>query len=260
MFNKSHYLTIAGFSLLFVILYFGFDTKPKDIKLAEKSRAGFIESTNIQNLLQEAREELRADEMGMLDAMYMRVEMAENDSAKIQEYKNLSSSWYSKEYYAIAGYYAEEVANLDQDELSWSIAGTTYAAGIKNSRSQKASSFSASRSRQAFENAISINPDNLNHKINLAVTFAEQPVASNPMKGVMMLLDLNKNNPENTSVLYQLARFGLQTGQTDKAIERLNFALKLEPENMRVICLLAEAYEIKGNKTEAEHFSRMCKI
>jgi Tfp pilus assembly protein PilF len=60
--------------------------------------------------------------------------------------------------------------------------------------------------------------------------------------------------------LYQLARFGLQTGQIDKAIERLLTALNLEPNNKRVICLLAEAYEKSGNKTKAEEFSLKCKI
>ena len=259
MLNKSQYFTIGGFALLFLVLYFGFDTKPKDIKAAEKSRASFIETTNIQNLLQEARETLRADEMGILDAMYMRIESAETDSAKVQEFKNLSSTWYQKSYFGIAGHYAEEIAKIQDDELSWSIAGTTYAGGISNSKTQKEKEFCALKSRQALERAISINPDNVNHKINLAVTFAEQPIAENPMKGVMMLLGLNEEHPENTSALYQLARFGFQTGQYDKAIERLKTALKIEPNNQRVICLLAEVYNASGNIAKADQFGLRCK-
>ncbi len=258
MLNKSHYLAISGFTLLFFILFFCFDTKPKEIKVAEKSRASFIETTNIQNLLQIARENLRADEMGMMDAMYMRIEVAKTDSAKIQEFKNLSSAWYQKSYYGIAGYYAEEIAKIQEDELSWSIAGTTYANGIRNATAQKEKDFCAIKSRQALEKAISLNPTNVNHQINLAVTYAESPVAENPMKGVMMLLDLNEKNPENTSVMYQLARFGLQTGQYDKAIERLEKILNLEPNNNRAICLLAEVYDASGNKEKAELFSQKC--
>ena len=259
MLNKSQYITIAIFSLLFCVFYFFFDTKPKDIKLAEKSRVSFIETTNIQNLLQEARENLRADEMGILDAMYMRVDMAEADSSKVQEYKNLSSAWFQKKYFGIAGHYAEEIAKIVDDELSWSIAGTTYAMGIRNGITDKEKDFCSLRSRQALEKAISINPENVNHKINLAVTFAEKPIADNPMKGVMMLLDLNRENPDNTSVLYQLARFGFQTGQYDKAIERLTKALDIEPENQRVICLISEVYNALGNIKMAEFYSQKCK-
>lgn len=258
MFNKSHYLTIGVFSLLFLVLYFGFDTKPKDIKLAEKSRANLIESTNIQNLLQIARGELRADEMGVFDAMFMRLEMAQSDSTKIQEYKNLSSTWYQKSYYGIAGHYAEEIAKIADDEISWSIAGTTYAKGITEGKSDKEKEFCSVRSRQAFEKAISINPENLNHKVNLAVTYAEMPVAENPMKGVMMLLDMNKKNPENTSVMFQLARFGFQTGQYEKAAERLENLLALEPESKRAICLIADVYGALGNKTKAELYGQKC--
>lgn len=258
--NKSHYLTIGVFSVLFLILYFGFDTKPHDILLAEKSRANLIETTNIQNLLTVAREELRADQMGIIDAMNMRLELATTDSAKVEEYKNLSSSWYQNEFYGIAGYYAEEIAKINEDELSWSIAGTTYATGIKESTDQKVKDFCTQRARKAFENAISINPSNLNHKINLAVSFAEQPLQDNPMKGILMLIDLNKKYPENVSVLFQLARLGIQTGQYSKAVERIETALKIEPSNQRIICLAVEAYEKNGNIDKAEEYRQQCDL
>ncbi|GLR17948.1 tetratricopeptide repeat protein [Portibacter lacus] len=258
--NKSHYLTIGVFTILFLVLYFGFDTKPHDILLAEKSRANLIETTNIQNLLTTAREEMRADQMGIIDAMNMRVEAAQTDSARVEEFKNLSSAWYQNEYYGIAGYYAEEIAKINNDELSWSIAGTTYAAGIKNAKDQKVKDFCVEKSRKALENAISINPTNLNHKINLAVTYAEQPLAENPMKGILMLLDLNKQSPENVTVLFQLARLGLQTGQYDKAIERIEKALSIDPNNQRIICLAVEAYTNVGNQQKADAYKSKCEL
>lgn len=258
MLNKSHYLTIGIFTAVFCLIYFLLDTKTSEIKVAEKSRASSFESTNVQNLLQEARQTLRADEIGRMDAMYMRAEAATSDSAKVQAYKNLSSAWYQIKYFGIAGHYAEEVAKIDQDEMSWSIAGTTYAAGIKAESLPKVQEFCAVKARQAFEKAISINPDNLNHKINLAVTYAERPVSSDPMRGVVMLLDQNKQYPQNTSVLFHLARFGLETGQYDKAIERLETAVSIEPDNKRIICLLAEAYRTAGNTLKANEYIQRC--
>ncbi len=248
------------FTILFLVIYLGFDTKPHDILLAEKSRASFIETTNIQNLLTKAREELRADEMGVIDAMVMRLDLAKKDSAKVEEYMNLSSAWYQNGYYGIAGHYAEEIAKVKNDETAWSIAGTTYATGIKKAKDEKEKSFCVERGRKSFENAISINPDNLNHKINLAVTFAEQPLADNPMKGIMMLLDLNKQDPENVSVLYHLARLGIQTGQFEKAIQRIEKALALDSDNKRIICLAVEAYNGIGNNLKAEEFSSRCEL
>lgn len=260
MFDKRHYITIGVFALLFVVLYFGFDTKPEDVKLAEKSRANSIESTNIQNLLQEARTNMRPDEMGVLDAMFMRLESAESDSAKISELMNLSSAWYSKGYFGISGYYAEEIAKMRDDEMSWSITGTTYARGISNAKTEKERDLCASKSREAIEKAISINPENLNHKINLAVTYAEKPTSDNPMRGIMMLLEMDKENPDNVSVLYQLARFGLQTNQVAKAISRLERALSISPDNQRIICLISEAYERGGNAEKASLYKDKCEL
>ena len=74
-----------------------------------------------------------------------------------------------------------------------------------------------------------------------------------------MLLKLNENNPDNVQVLNQLARLGLRTNQTEKAILRLKKAINLEPENNNSICLLAQAYAQAGNETKAKEFQNKCK-
>lgn len=43
-----------------------------------------------------------------------------------------------------------------------------------------------------------------------------------------------------------LARLAIKTGQIDRAIQRLETSLALEPENQSTICLLAAAYGNAG--------------
>jgi uncharacterized protein HemY len=88
--------------------------------------------------------------------------------------------------------------------------------------------------------------------------YAENPPQDNPMKGVMMLVELNKQFPENVSVLAQLGRLAIKTGQWEKAIERLEQALAIEPENSFAVCLLAQAYEGSGNQEQAGIFFAKC--
>ena len=76
----------------------------------------------------------------------------------------------------------------------------------------------------------------------------------------MLLLDLNKQYPENVSTLLALARFGMQTGQYAKAVTRLEKALQLEPENRKVICLIVQAYEGAGNVEKAKEFEKNCQL
>jgi Tfp pilus assembly protein PilF len=44
---------------------------------------------------------------------------------------------------------------------------------------------------------------------------------------------------------------GIESGQFDKAIERLTTVVRHQPANIEAILLLAEVYQQKGEKTEA---------
>jgi cytochrome c-type biogenesis protein CcmH/NrfG len=82
--------------------------------------------------------------------------------------------------------------------------------------------FCNQRAVQAFENAISLNPDNASHRLNLALTYTEMPPEDNPMKGILLLRELQEQYPENTQVLNALGRLAIQTGQYARAVERLD--------------------------------------
>lgn len=249
---------IGIFIALFCLIYFGAKTKPKAHEQIEKSRALNLENTNIKNLLKDAYASLEKEDNDLIKALEIQMTSAENDSMKIKSYEMLSGNWFKLGYKAIAGHYAESIAKIKEDENSWAIAGTTYASGIKTSKTDKEKDFCYTRGVNAFENAISLNPENLDHKINLAICSVDNPPKDNPMKGIRMLLDLNKNYPDNIGTIYQLASLGLQTGQNEKAIQRLNKILELDPDNNRAFCLLSKAYENLGDASNALKFKEKC--
>jgi len=78
------------------------------------------------------------------------------------------------------------------------------------------------------------------------------------MQGILMLKELNDKYPNNVSVLNQLGRLAIQTGQGEKALERLTKAYELDPKNGATICMLASAYEITGDDTNAVKFQTLC--
>ena len=112
--------------------------------------------------------------------------------------------------------------------------------------------FCTQRAVSAFQNAISLNPTKLENKINLALCYTENPPQDNPMKGILLLRDLDKENPDNIAVNLQLARLAIKTGQLDRAIVRLETVLTKEPNNKKAICLLADAYSGSQNAKAAE--------
>lgn len=226
--------------LLFLGLYFGGSAKPSEIKSAEKSRALNAESTDISALLQDAKPSLTPLQSAELLSLETKLSESENDSTMVSVYKDIASTWYQYKRADISGFYALKIAESENTEKAWSIAGTTLTLGLKTAQKDKFKKFCSQNAIKAFENAISLNPENTQHRINLAICYAEYPSASNPMQGIQMLLKMNKEEPENTSVLLTLARFGMQTNQFEKVEGRLQKVLTLEPNNKAANCMMVD--------------------
>lgn len=257
--NKQQYIAVGAAVVLFLVLFLGFDTIPAKQKNLEKSRSLSLETTSVANLLKEAMPKLDKANASMVEVMNMELEKAGLDTLKkIAALKSLSGIWYEIGYPSIAGSYAENIAELTKTESAWSIAGTTYAICVKNSKDEKTKDFCSKRAVKSFENAISLAPNAIEPRINLAICYVDNPDKENPMQGILMLRDLNTQYPDNVSVLNQLGKLALQTNQTNKALERLEQAIKLDPINKNTICLLADAYQQAGNLTKADEYHKKC--
>jgi len=258
--NKGQAVLISLSVLLFFGLYFGGSAKTNEIKSAEKERALKAESTDISALLLDAKPSLTPLQSAELISLESRLSQSENDSTTVDIYKDIASTWYAYKRADISGYYALQVAEKVNTEQAWSIAGTTLTLGLKTAKEEKFKKFCSQNAVKAFENAISLNPDNPQHRINLAVCYVEYPSASNPMKGIQMLLKLNREEPDNTSVLLTLAKFGMQTNQFEKVEGRLQKVLSLEPNNKAANCMMVDVLTKLDKIDLAGPFQAKCSL
>ncbi len=256
--TKLQTIIVAISCLLFAGLYFGGDTKPETQDIVEKTRALKATSTSIESILPAAKSSLPVDTSAIVSGIEKDLRASQNDSTKVESLKKLAGIWYDAKRADISGYYAQEVANILNTEDSWAITGTTYMIGARKTEEMKIKEFCFDNAKIAFENAISINPENYSHKVNLALCAIENTSEGNPMKGILMLRDYNKEAPENVLVLTTLARLAIQTNQFDKAVERLNTAIRVEPDNKKANCLMVQAYDGLGNKEKAAQFAAKC--
>jgi tetratricopeptide (TPR) repeat protein len=256
--NRQQLLLIIGSIAMIAVLFFGFDIKPPKHRQLETSRGDQVEWQETENLLRKAKAALPEDLRKYLQGLDNVVSGAPNDSIKIQVLKSLSSAWYDQGMHVLAGYYAERIALITGTEESWAIAGASYGIALTSGENPEHADLALAGAVRCFENAISLNPQNLEHRINLAICYAEHPPAANPMRGIQSLLDLNRNNPDNVAVLYHLARFGMRTGQYDRAMERLEHALSIEPEQRRLNCLMADLLRQTGRMEEMQRYVVRC--
>lgn len=256
--SRSQYIVIGVALAVLGLMYFGCDTKPQKDRLAEKSRALQMEVTGIQNLQVEARKALNDEDKALLEQRMQAVRDASQPNQKSDAYKQLSGLWFELGRADIAGYYAEEVAKIDSTDAAWGMAGTTYLLAVRNTKDVKVREWSSKRAISAFEYASTLAPDVVDHKINLALAHVDNPASPNPMKGILMLKDLNEQDPNEVKVIHQLARLAIRTNQWEKAIQRLTHALTVDPNNQNTNCLLAQAYKGAGQVAEASKYQAIC--
>ncbi len=258
MFKLQNIIIMMGF-VLFFLLYFGLDVKPKKFGTIERNRALATQDTDISNLIKDVQGTLSPNQASLLIALEREIENATSDSKKSDLLKDLSGKWFEYRQPHIAGFYAEQVAEIENTVEAWSIVGTSHAAAFKGNFDEKVKKFAFQRAVSAFENAISLDPSDIRSKVNLALCYVERPLQENPMKGILLLLDYDKQYPDNPLILSNLGRLAIQTGQYEKAIQRLERVIAIAPETKTAYCLLSKAYEGIGDQANAISFQKKCK-
>ncbi len=256
---KFQIWSVAGACLLFLVLFFGFSTKPNKQKIIEQSRKINLESTSLDLLLEDAHKNLTQDQSDHLAELDQSFNKAADDASKAVILKQLSGWWYQAKNLPVAASYAELVAISEKSDTAWSVAGASFYEALTLEKDAEKRKYCADHAVKAFESAISIQPQKVEHRVNLALIYAENPPPENPMKAVLMLKDLEVQNPAEPSVYNALGRLAIKTGQWDKAIARLEKAWSLDKRNPNTPCLLSKAYEGAGNSDKASEYATLCR-
>jgi outer membrane protein len=150
--------------------------------------------------------------------------------------------------YDSAAWFAEEAATFFNTTDSWTKAGNNYyqayTLAIDGSKQQAY----AAKAQEWYGRVLKKDPDNLQVKNNLAMTYI---TTANPMQGIRILMDVLKQDPKNEQALFNMGMLSIQSGQHDRAIARLEELLKVNPKHLQGNLLLAIAYMNSGDKAKA---------
>ena len=257
--NKAQISAAFAALVLFCGLYFGFDTKNNNQKTIAHSQALQVESTGSDVLLADAKTHLTPAQTAEVAALEEQVTAAPDSLAKVTSLKSLSGYWYRTQQLAVAGVYAEQVAEIERSDSAWSVAGGTFFNGLVGSQDPTIRAFCTEHAVKAFESAASLNPAKVEHRVNLALVYSESPPSDNPMQAVLMLRDLEAKHPDEASVYNALGRLAIKTGQWQRAIDRVEKSWTLNKNNPNTPCLLAKAYEGAGQMDKMADFAKICK-
>lgn len=250
---------LAGSVILFFVLFFGFSKIAPEVRNPEKSGSLHFENKDLTVELNSLKDSLTDEDKAYLNGIESELASATSDSAKIKSLQKISSFWYRQGRVGMSAEYAVKIAQTLPTSASWSIAASNLALAAKTpGLAEGKKSDYVSRSKAAFIQASEADPGDISHKLNYALLSTEYPSPENPMEGILTLRKLNEDFPEDVTVLYHLARLAIQTGQWDRAKERLETILRLDPENARAACLMVQVAQHDGESGKAKEWQEKC--
>ena len=81
--------------------------------------------------------------------------------------------------------------------------------------------------------------ENMDSKIKVAI---EKVNSKNPMEGILMLKEIAKEYPNNTTPLFHLGMFSIQTNQFEKAINYFTNVLNIDSNKIEVHLHLGDVF------------------
>jgi outer membrane protein len=147
-----------------------------------------------------------------------------------------------------SGWYAEEASKFFNTAESWIKAGDQYYQAYTLALDQSKQTQFAKKAQEFYQKVLDSDPDNLEVKTKMAMTYIS---TNNPMQGIKMLMEVLKVDPQNESALFNLGMLSIQSGQYDKAVERLDTLVKINPSHTQAQLLLGIAWMNLGDKVKA---------
>ncbi|MBA4145526.1 MAG: peptidase [Cytophaga sp.] len=146
-----------------------------------------------------------------------------------------------------AAWFADKAASFLNTTESFLKAGNSYYEAYTFAMKPEKQQALAEKTREYLEKVIKADPKNLEAKTKIGMTY----FSSNPPKGVGILREVLEADPKNELVLFNLGMLAIQSGQYDRAIERLNELVAVNPKHTQGQMLLGVAYMNKGEKDKA---------
>lgn len=163
--------------------------------------------------------------------------------------------------YAYAGVLSEKLAVMQNSDRRYHLASRYFLMETYQHKQPENEFMFIKKAKVCLEKCIAINPLNYAAKIDLAIctknVYDIEPPENTTdlMKPAMLLLEVNKAQPDNTDALYYLGKLAIETQQYEKAIERFKKLVSLQPQNKENYTELSNIYTSMGNEKEAKLWS-----
>jgi len=231
-------IVIFGVVTLTVLLYIA-NKKGKPVK-REMPKLEAASAINIEAFSDSVIQSLDKENQALVNQMKLL-------SNKSQGFDSIAGILLPKSVTASAFYY-EKSANISATNLAWKKAGLLYYKATRFDQPYlKQTLFS--KAIECYNNAMQLDTNDLEAATMLGTCFVEG--SAQPMNGIMLLRKVVSKDSTYIDAQVQLGLFAIQSGQTDKAVDRFNKILKIKPDYIQAYIYLGQIYADMGKKEQA---------
>jgi tetratricopeptide (TPR) repeat protein len=148
-----------------------------------------------------------------------------------------------------AAWFAEDASKFFNNTESWNTAANDYYQAYTLALDPSKQQSYAVKAQEFYKKVLDANPEDLNVKTKMAMTYLS---SKNPMQGITMLREVLAKDPKNELALFNMGMLSIQSGQYDRAVERLEELIKINPSHIQGQLLLGIAWMNIGNKQKAK--------
>lgn len=214
----------------------------KDRSLQVDEEVETLTAFDMRAYIDRVKASLTADAETKIDAK--EAALAADDAP--ENFKALIAEWTERRQPAISAFYSEKYADAYEDADAWMQAGDAYFEAYEKVPDSSMRRFMVAKSLAAYDEALQLEPGNLDAKVQKAITVIEGK--RQIMAGVTILKEVETEDPNHPKALLYLGLLSIQSNQYDKAVERFEklVDLGLAAENPFHHYYLAISYQGLG--------------
>jgi len=192
---------------------------------------------------------LTPEQQKQIAGLKVTLQQAKTEAQQVSALEKLAGAFIGAEKYDSAAYYAANYADKHATLPHVLRAGQLYFEAQTYAINVKKGQILGDKARTYFEKALSLDPNNLLVKTNMAMTYVDTPT---PMKGISLLREVIEQEPTFVPAIFNLGILAIKSNQFGKGQERFTQILKLEPNNYKAALNLGFCLAQLDKKEEAK--------
>ncbi|MBO9618758.1 MAG: tetratricopeptide repeat protein [Niabella sp.] len=213
--------------------------------------AAAIADFSIDTVLTLSKKDLNPEQALRLDLLEKSITRGAVKQEQLDVYQHLANFWRdtAKAFIPFA-WYTAQAARLENSEKKLNFAGQIFVNQLTRQDNDAQRHWMAEQAADLFEKTLALNPANDSAKVGLGATYLYGGLGS-PMEGIGKIREVVEKDSNNVYAQMTLATASLMSGQKEKAKERLETVLRMQPQNLQAILMLGDLFEKNGDKNQA---------